>query len=801
MPFCLPHPSRIPTGDTIVTLISRLQPSSLMTVPSILEDISLSSRKSDIQALVPLDFVAIGGGPMKLSVAEKLSGQGVKLLNHFGATELGPLAPIFQPDADYDWHYVRLRTDMGLELERLSPEGEVPQRCRLTGHPFGWNFTFELADELECNPLHPDTEVKIIGRKDDLIVLANGEKILPRILEEALSANQAIRTVVAFGDGQFEIGVIVEPTNPVPAQEHERYIDEFWQMVVLANELMDDHARVSSKTAIIVADKKIPRSDKDSVMRKEAYALYEPKIQAVYEKLNNGKSDGMLRKLNMDNLEDGLKMMVQECLYKKLGARAWTIDDDLFDLGMDSLQATRLRRMLIASTEDLASGHGAIAIPKDFVYYHPSVSQMAIALREPIASDLLNASRQQLMTDYMRQYAFSSFYKSSSANPHSGSVVLLTGSTGNLGAFFLEILCKNPSVRRIICLGRESKLQSLDHGKSGLQKRQERVNLARGIFLSEAEWSKTEFLHWNMGEELLGLTNQEYSSLSREVTHIFHGAWPMDFGRKLQSFKPQIRAMRSLIELGLAVNRANHYIRPRIVLASSIAVVGQYPLVTKKSIVPELPMNDPSVAIPMGYAEAKWVCEKIMEDAATSFPNEIEPIVIRIGQISGSQRAGFWSQAEHIPALIKASQSLGKFPILKGTLSWLPVDMAATILSEITFAKHLESHNIVYHLENPVRQPWPEVSTVLRRNLKHLESNLSLIPFGDWLSAIANDGHSTPELLEFFRDWFLTMGTGILVLDVERAKRLSSTLRNVGPVKDDVVESYIESWRNAKYIS
>ena len=671
MPVCLPHPSRIPTGDMAVSLISDLQPSSFMTVPSILEDINLSSRSSDIGALLPLDFVAIGGGPMKPSVAENLSKHGVKLLNHYGATELGPLAPIFKPEKDYDWHYLRLRTDFGLKLERLSPESEVPQRCKLVGYPFGWNARFELADQLECNPLRPDSEVKILGRKDDLIVLANGEKILPRMLEESLSQNPTIRTAIAFGDSHFEIGVIIEPTIPILLEEYEDSLEAFWHMVVTANELMDDHARVSSKMAIIITTegKKIPRSDKGSPMRKEVYALYEAEINTVYENLQKGYSSGLSKMFNMDNLEECLQEIVRECLGKKLNARRWSVDDDFFDLGMDSLQATRLRRMLIAATGDVPGERDHIAIPRDFVYSHPSISQLVAALQQPSSSNFIpRSNREALMKDYMRQYSSSLLQEPYTAKQFSGSVVLLTGSTGNLGAFLLEQLCKNPTVRRIICLGRQDKSE-VDITKSYLQTRQERVNRMRSIFLTKAQWSKIEFLYWDMGEELLGLDSPAYTTLSSEITHIFHGAWPMDFGRKLQSFKPQIRAMRSLIELALVVHRHNPLRRPRIILASSIAVVGRYPLVVKQAIVPELPMDDPSVTVPMGYAEAKWVCEKVMEDAALHFRDEIEPVIIRIGQISGSQRTGFWSQAEHVPALVKASQSLGKLPILKGVLS------------------------------------------------------------------------------------------------------------------------------------
>lgn len=648
-----------------------------MTVPSILEDIASSPNGSDIATLVPLEFVAVGGGALKPAVGEKLSTSGVKLLNHYGATEIGALAPIFKPEVDYDWRYLRLRTDLGLKIERLSRNGEIPERCKLIGYPFGWDSPFELQDQLECNPLQPNSEVKILGRNDDLIVLATGEKILPRLLEESLSHHATIRAALVFGDGQFEIGVIIEPTASIPARQREDFVDAVWPLVLEANELMDAHARVSSKTSIVVAteDQRIPRSDKGGLMRREAYSLYAAEIDAVYKRLHDGDATGTSTTLDSCHLEENLRDMVQACLHQRRIRRAWSDDDDFFELGMDSLQATRLRRMLVAALGNAHNELGLHSIPRDFVHSHPSVSKMANALREPESSDLhRDGHRQTQMESLVREHCsrLLSSTSSSSQDP-AVHVILLTGSTGNLGAFILEHLCNDPSVRRIICLGRprldgnaEHKREPLEGTDESLRARQEHINLARGILLSGAAWSKVEFLHWDVGADLLGLGAEEYNRLAREVTHIFHGAWPMDFERKLQSFQPQIRAVTSLIELALAARRARNNVTPRVILASSIAVVGRFPLLAKSALVPESAMNDPSFTIPMGYAEAKWVCEKLIERAALLYGPEIEPVIIRIGQLSGSERTGYWNHREHIPALVKASQAIGQFPDLKG---------------------------------------------------------------------------------------------------------------------------------------
>lgn len=93
----------IPTGSSTVELLGLGNVKSLVTVPLILEEISLLTDKG-IEALLPLSYVAFGGGPLKPFVDEKLAAAGVKLLKNNGLTETGPLGTIFNPMASYNWH-------------------------------------------------------------------------------------------------------------------------------------------------------------------------------------------------------------------------------------------------------------------------------------------------------------------------------------------------------------------------------------------------------------------------------------------------------------------------------------------------------------------------------------------------------------------------------------------------------------------------------------------------------------------------------------------------------------------------
>jgi nucleoside-diphosphate-sugar epimerase len=694
-----------------------------MTVPSILEDItddtdaggSGSGNDSNIDAsaldvLTSLDFVAVGGGALKPAVGEKLSRSGVPILNHYGTTELGALAPIHKPDAQYDWRYLRLRTDIGLKLIHVSADTSEPSvpsdppnpsglsyssspeeqgsnqyhgrkssvsRCKLIGYPFGWNSAFELQDDLECNPLHPDSEVRILGRQDDLIVLATGEKVLPLALEESISQCPLVKRALAFGDGRFELGIIIEPSAAGRALDGKDIIDTVWPLILTANESADSFARVSSKTAIIItsANKVIPVSDKGSPMRKEAYHVFASEIEAIYKNLDDGSVSETSMEIELPSLEKNLQEMAQYCLQGKAAPGTWNINDDFFELGMDSLQATRLLRILVASIVNQKGLERISAdYSRDFVYCHPSISKMAAALRGSSRAQSRGTSdRATLMEKLLQQYEAKPTLVPVPTKSDMKIVVLLTGSTGSLGAHVLERMSKDPKVHQVICLvrrpvgvGSRGASNSSIIQDPSLRAAQELANKSRKIFLPDEAWAKIEFLNWEAGAEQLGLKSEQYSRLSLLVTHIFHCAWPMDFKRELPSFERQIHAVKCVIDLAVAIHNARPHLAPRIVFASSIAVTGQYPLITKSYLVPEVAMDNPSVTLPIGYAESKWICEKLMEKAAHIHQHKIQPVVVRIGQLSGSERTGHWNSCEHIPALIKASQEIGCFPDLHG---------------------------------------------------------------------------------------------------------------------------------------
>ena len=112
-PVLFPPSSAIPSAPLVIRLIIQYDVNWLMTVPSILEEFTYLPD-FDFTVLARLEMVVVSGGALKPSVGDFLHSQDVTILNHFGATELGALAPIFRPEPDYDWHYLRMRADLAL---------------------------------------------------------------------------------------------------------------------------------------------------------------------------------------------------------------------------------------------------------------------------------------------------------------------------------------------------------------------------------------------------------------------------------------------------------------------------------------------------------------------------------------------------------------------------------------------------------------------------------------------------------------------------------------------------------------
>lgn len=365
--------------------------------------------------------------------------------------------------------------------------------------------------------------------------------------------------------------------------------------------------------------------------------------------------------------------------------------------------------------------------------------------------------------------------------------VLVTGATGSLGSHIVSAAAQMPNVVKVLCLNRPGTIDATT--------RQEEAFTKRGITLETAVASKLQILAADTSKPLLGLSMDTYKDLVQSVTHIVHNAWPMSLTRSTTAYESQFQVMRNLMDLAReCITLRPPPFRFSFQFISSIGAVGYYPLWSGRSVAPETPTTA-DTALPVGYADAKIVCERMLQDTLCLYPDRFRGMAVRIAQITGSRTNGYWNPMEHFSFFVKSARLIRSLPDLQGTLSWSPVNDVANALLDLLIST--DNPYLIYHIENPVRQPWPEMIQLLANELDIPRENI--IPYNQWLNKIENCDASAADnpakqLMTFWETHFLRMSTGPLILDTSHSREHSKSLRESKPVGNDLVKQYIQQW-------
>ncbi|KAI1152043.1 putative polyketide synthase [Nemania diffusa] len=368
--------------------------------------------------------------------------------------------------------------------------------------------------------------------------------------------------------------------------------------------------------------------------------------------------------------------------------------------------------------------------------------------------------------------------------------VLITGATGSLGTHLVKEFAERADVESVICINRRS-------GTSTPAARQIEAMASRGVSIDNEAREKLQVIETDSNKPNLGLSEADFTALSRKVTSILHNAWPMSGNRPIKGFEAQFNTLRNLTDLArdAAEFRAAHNQKINFQFISSIGVVGHYPLWSGVTRVPEERMEIKSV-LPNGYCDAKFTCERILDETLHRYPKSFRTMTARLGQIAGSKTSGYWNPMEHFSFMVKSAKNLNAFPRLDGHLSWCPVNDMAKALAELLLMP--ATPQPIYHIDNPVQQPWLEMAQTLTRALRIPESNI--VPFDDWITRVRRSpmapetDNPAARLVDFLDYHFRRMSCGGLVLDTTKACSDSPSLAAVGPVSDEVVRKYVSAW-------
>jgi long-chain acyl-CoA synthetase len=215
------------SADTVAANLAEIQPTNMSGVPRFYEKVLAAVRADDpavmgkrLRAIfgARIDWLGSGGAPLPLAVAQAFRDAGLLLLQGYGLSESSPVISFNRKEA------FRLesvgRPIPGIEV-RIAGDGEVLTRGPhvMLGY---WNNPQATAETIVDGWLHTgdlgrlddDGFLHITGRKKDLLVLSNGKKVVPAVLEGLLLADPCIDQAVVCGEGRNYLSALIVPNWP-----------------------------------------------------------------------------------------------------------------------------------------------------------------------------------------------------------------------------------------------------------------------------------------------------------------------------------------------------------------------------------------------------------------------------------------------------------------------------------------------------------------------------------------------------------------------------------------------------------
>ncbi|KAI1505473.1 acetyl-CoA synthetase-like protein [Biscogniauxia marginata] len=787
----LAPPTRPPTGQMLNAIMDYFTLKSIFCPPIIAEQ--LVQEPGGVDKCKDLKFLLYAGGPLSQAAGTALS-KVTDVCQFYGQTETGPiqaLVPRREDWASLEWH------PMQEAIMEHSVDGTYEMVMKR-------NPALEGVRSISCN--FPDVEVwrtkdlfrphptksglwTFHGRTDDIIVLSNGEKFNPVPSETHIAAHPLLAGAMVSGQDYPQASLVLEP------KEHPRdqgsFIDELWSTIEEANAQAPGHARIT-KAMIICSSPSKPfdRTGKGTVIRSSTGKKYEREIAQLY--MNDAPGNTKTVELGASPDLATVIKFTNEIITCAFPGHNIKQHEDLYTLGLDSLQTTEVVSLLKSGIRSRNQDADVSWISTRFVYEHPSIEALAGAMLHhldpttPAASEggVATLNRVQKMKNMIEKYTQDLPRPRKLGQPEgTGYHVVITGSTGTLGTQLLARLLSDPNVATIRCLDRSAGAK-------------ERVthSLASWSPPRAIDNSRVSFHQADYSQPGWGLPSPLASELRNTANLVvIHNAWKVDFNHSLDSFETvHVRGVRNLVDFA-----AKCAYRPCIVFVSSLSTVLNWADIT--ATVPEHLPPTPEAAQPLGYAESK----------AAATESAINASVIRIGQIAGpagDSNSGVWNAHEWFPLLLKTSKALGKVPDGRalGMIDWVPSDIVASAIWEIATATAVV----------PAITDFDVTGSALPLRVFHVANPAPVVSMREWVRELETVGVRDQEamaskpavkVLDFFRDMAAAgeggrgrgrsyLGAEDLVFSTEEARRLSRSLADMGPVREEWMERWMDCW-------
>ena len=380
---------------------------------------------------------------------------------------------------------------------------------------------------------HPDPSKPFLYmyrcRKDDVIVLSNGEKIAPALIEATLMSHPLVKGAMIVGQGKFQPAALLDLLCEVPRDSTARYqlLESLRFTIAEANTHAPAHGKLDQYHILFAnPSKPINYLGQGKIQRKSALRLYEKDFEELYK-----NADEAVEQLEFSNLPDlnphsleSVALWLEQLIKEIMKSEHLQRDTDFFTAGLDSLQVIQMARELRFQARKLGVGdRSAGMFPPASIYTHPTTNRLAAHILQKLglmpSSNGTSVQLKEHQSDESPSIGemhrlfqrYSENLPSSALRPlppSKNKIVLLTGSTGSLGSYLLNELQNDRDVSHIICLNRSADAAF----------RQAQLSIQRGLDTPDSD--RVEFLQGDLSKPSFGLQTDTYTRLLQSVSHV-----------------------------------------------------------------------------------------------------------------------------------------------------------------------------------------------------------------------------------------------------------------------------------------
>lgn len=345
------------TAPIVTAALDASGSQSLVTVPYILK--FFSEMQGGLERLAAVKQVIAAGSAIPDDLGDRLVNAGISIFHLYGLTETGAL---MEPSRDqWNWVTPLPKAEPFLKFEPF--HDNLYHLVVLPGlkakvysdQPDGSYATKDLFQPHSSDP----RKWRFVARKDDIIVLVNGEKADPTPLEDAMLQNPGVKAAIVFGAQRQSLGMIVIKADHADDRD---FLDSIEPNLQLGNSRLPAYAKVDRQSIIIKpADTPFARTDKATMIRMQVLKQFAQDIEDFYAQQERPRPNQTL--LTSESVRDLVRDTVQHVL--ELNSTDFTDSSDFFDLGMDSLQANHVRSNLVRKL--------GVSLATNVVFDHPTV--------------------------------------------------------------------------------------------------------------------------------------------------------------------------------------------------------------------------------------------------------------------------------------------------------------------------------------------------------------------------------------------------------------------------------------------